>query len=266
LKKCFTTTSIVAAVLTLISTGCWAEEPEKSSRIATVVEDAKLYVTAPMRWDSKDWLYFGGAIVAIRVAHRYDDDTRTHVVAGNPELATDTTSHSVSDALPAAAAFAGTWAYATLINSNSGRTEAWSMIEAAALSTTTSFALKFVAGRERPNVTEDNNSWRAGGDSFPSLHSTAAFAIGAVLAESGNDDDRWIRRILGYGIGVATSYQRIKHNQHWLSDTVAGAALGISTARFVLNRRDGGERNRDANFTVVPADGGVLLTYTVALH
>jgi membrane-associated phospholipid phosphatase len=31
---------------------------------------------------------------------------------------------------------------------------------------------------------------------------------------------------------------RLGDNVHWLSDTVAGAALGIATAGFVLNRRE----------------------------
>jgi membrane-associated phospholipid phosphatase len=179
-------------------------------------------------------------------------------------LATDTQTHGLADAAPAAAVLVGTWAYATLVDDHNGRTETWSMLEATALSTTTGLVLKFAAGRERPSTTTDTNSWRAGGDAFPSLHTTAAFAIGTVLAESGNDEYRWVRRVVGYGLGVATSYQRIKHNQHWLSDTVAGAALGMSSAHFVLNRRD--TRQTQTNITVIPTDGGVLLAYSVALH
>jgi len=61
-----------------------------------------------------------------------------------------------------------------------------------------------------------------------------------TFAESGNDDYRWVRRILGYAVAGGTAYIRMKDNVHWLSDTVAGAALGVATARFVLNREDGG--------------------------
>jgi membrane-associated phospholipid phosphatase len=123
---------------------------------------------------------------------------------------------------------------------------------------------KYAAGRERPNVTADSNAWRAGGDSFPSMHATAAFAIGTVLAESGNDEYRWMRRALGYGLGVATSYQRLNHNQHWLSDTVAGAALGWASARFVLNRRD--EREQGMHVFVAPTDGGAMVSVAYYLH
>src|SRR5213082_1770802 len=83
------------------------------------------------------------------------------------------------------------------------------------------------------------------------------------LAESGSDDYRWVRRLLGYGLGAATSYERLKHNAHWLSDTVAGAALGIASAHFAMNRRD--RTDEETGLSVVPLERGALLTYQVSL-
>jgi membrane-associated phospholipid phosphatase len=91
---------------------------------------------------------------------------------------------------------------------------------------------------------------------------TTAFAVGTVLAESGNDEFRWLRRLFGYGLGAGTAYLRLKHNQHWLSDTVAGAALGISSAHFTMNRHLSGI---EEHLAVVPVPGGALLTYHVNL-
>jgi membrane-associated phospholipid phosphatase len=88
-----------------------------------------------------------------------------------------------------------------------------------------------------------------------------AFAVGTVLAESGNEDYRWLRRLLGYGLGAATSYERLKHNAHWLSDTVAGAALGMATANFTMKRA----YPEEASLSVVPVEGGAMLTYRVSL-
>ena len=153
--------------------------------------------------------------------------------------------------------------YATVSDSAEGRQEAGSMLEAAALGWATTFVIKPIVGRDRPNETADRGAWLEGGDSFPSGHVTAAFAIGTVLAESGSDDYRWVRRTLGYGIGVGTAYARVKHNAHWLSDTVAGAGLGMAAAHFVMNRRDG-EASR-AEVLLVPVDGGLMLTYSAPL-
>ncbi len=228
------------------------------------VTDAKAYVTAPLRWDAQDWLYFGGTLVAIGAAHHYDDQVRTHFTTGQyAGNLNSTSSHDVQDALPAVAAVGATWLYASLIQDSSGHREAGEMVEAAVLGSATAFVLKFAIPRERPDETAASSRFGGGGNSFPSLHSSAAFAIGTVLAESGSDDVRWIRRVLGYGLGVATSYERLKHNAHWLSDSVAGAALGIATARFVMNRH--GAPQYSTNLMVVPIDGGAMLTFSTTL-
>ena len=223
----------------------------------------KRYFTAPLHWDRGEWAWFGGALVAIGVAHHYDTQVRTHFVKTLGPSQT-TNSDDVQDAIPTAAVFVATWGYANLIGDRDGRNEAWAMLEAAGLSGITANVLKFATGRERPDQTSDPNQWRkSGGDSFPSWHSTAAFAVGTVLAESGNDEYRWLRRLLGYGLGAGTSYERLKHNAHWLSDTVAGAALGAASAHFVMNRRD--RTDEESSLRVVPVERGAMLTYSLNL-
>jgi len=227
------------------------------------VSDVKAYVTSPLHWDERDWLYFGGSLAAIGVAHHYDDQVRIHFTTGKyASNLTNTSSSEAKDALPAVAVIGATWLYAGIVNDSAGHREAGEMVESAVLSSATGFVFRLAVGRERPNETDDANKWRAGSNSFPSLHSTAAFAVGTVLAESGNDDYRWIRRLLGYGVGAVTSYERLRHNAHWLSDTVAGAALGMSTAHFVMNRR-GAPVGYRGNLSVTPVQGGAMLTYSM---
>jgi hypothetical protein len=226
--------------------------------------DIKLYFTAPLHWDSADWACFGGALLAIGISHHYDARVRSHFVK---DLAPGQTikSDDVQDAIPTVAVLGGTWAYANLIDDNDGRREAWTMFEAGGLSTVTAYALKYAIAREGPDETDDSNEWfKHGGRSFPSEHATAAFAVGTVLAESGNDEFRWVRRVLGYGLGVFTSYERLKHNAHWLSDTVAGAALGGASAHFSMHRGD--RTHEDAHLSVVPIPGGAMLRYQANLR
>jgi membrane-associated phospholipid phosphatase len=224
---------------------------------ADLWSDTRLYFTAPLRWDLQDWFHFGEAAAAVAVARALDGDTRDHFAGKNPVL-TGKDNHSLRDAIPAATVVVGTWVSAQLVGAPEGRTEAYTMLEAAALSGVTAEGIKFAAGRARPSQTLNVDDWRTGGSSFPSLHATAAFAIGTVLAESGSDDYRWTRRFLGYGMAGLTTYLRLKDNSHWLSDTVAGGALGIATAGFTLNRREEG-RKRSYEFSVAPAAGGGIL-------
>lgn len=225
--------------------------------------DIKAYFTAPLHWNENDWLWFGGALAAVGAAHHYDTDVRKHFTQ-NLAPGQSVNSDDVHDAIPTAAVFLATFGYANLVGSSDGRSEAWTMLEAAGLSGVSAYALKYAIRREGPDQTTDPNEWLKGsGGSFPSFHSTAAFAVGTVLAESGNDDYRWLRRLLGYGLGVATSYERLKHNAHWLSDTVAGAALGTASARFAMNRNYA--TGAASNLTLVPVAGGAMLTYRVDL-
>ncbi len=220
--------------------------------------DVKDYYTSPLRWDGEDWALFGGALGAIAIAHQYDSDVRAHFVGAASGLGGSTS--DLQDALPAAALWFGTYLYGTEFDDKNGVTASWAMLEAAGLATVTNYAVKFAAGRRRPDETTGPDHWFASGSSFPSEHAAAAWAVGTVFAESGEGGFRWVTRFLGYGIAGFTSYERLKHNAHWLSDVVAGAALGASTGVFVLNRTYGDAGGPSA-FSVVPVDGGLMLAY-----
>jgi len=274
LRACF-----LAGCVTLVCLepqSAWSQETPQCSASGTEDTDAadcptplsrslgalKAYVSAPLHWNGTEWLYFGGTLAAIGVAYHFDGEVRAHFVDHSP-AALSANTHDVQDALPAAALFLGTWAAANLMDDNDGRREARSMIEASVLSVGTAYALKFAAGRDRPDQTADPGRFRAGGSSFPSIHATAAFAVGTVLAESGNERYRWVRRALGYGVAGFTVYERLNHNAHWLSDTVAGGALGAASAHFAMGRNAAPDEG--AQLGLAPLPGGVMLSYSAHL-
>lgn len=239
--------------------------PPRKSAAENALGDAKAYFTAPLHWDTRDWEFFGGALAAIAVSHHYDTQVRTHYDQGYKSPLGPKESGELTDALPSAALFLGTWGYAHLISNQAGETEAGNMFESAALSVVSVYALKYIIRRPRPDSTTDANHWFGGGTSFPSEHTTLAFAIGTVLAESGNPQYRWLLRTIGYGVGFGTAYLRLKHNAHWLSDTVAGGALGIATAHFVMNRSAEREEQQGTEMSLVPVQGGVMLAFSTNL-
>lgn len=66
--------------------------------------------------------------------------------------------------------------------------------------------------------------------SMPSGHTTAAFAIATSLAD---DIHNVPVQVALYTFAFGTAYSRINDNRHWFSDTVAGALLGITSAKLV---------------------------------
>jgi hypothetical protein len=260
--RCLRPTNLVICCISLLVPLQAVAQPKVDVR--QTLDDAGKYFTAPLRWDVDDWSLFAGTLAVVAASHELDGRTRDHFAGDEPVVFDGKDPHSMRDAYPAAAIVAATWLYATAVDDSSGYLEGWHMLEAAGLSTVSAYALKFAAGRQRPNESTSADSWFHGGSSFPSLHATAAFAIGTVLAESGSDEWRWVRRGLGYGIGLGTAYRRLDGNVHWLSDTVAGAALGIATASFVLQRYEDHRFARQMHVT--PLDRGVMFSWSMPLQ
>ena len=215
-------------------------EESVAGRSSGLLHDVKDFVTAPGRWRRQEWLLFAGVFGAVGTAYHYDGRIRSHFASNPDPSAAHADWENSQDIAPAAVILGGTWLAATLSRNEDHHGEAATMLRAAIFSAASAEVLKAAFGREAPGPGALPNSWRNGsGRSFPSGHAAFASAIGAVLAESGSDRHRWLRRTLGYGLAVGTAYARVTHDSHWLSDSVAGTALGIATARFFMNRRDG---------------------------
>jgi membrane-associated phospholipid phosphatase len=240
-----------------------AAAPAFQSSDSGVLSDIPAYFTAPLHWSSSQWTTFGFVMAGVGVAHIFDGRLRKHFVHNlAPGELND--SHDGEDAAPTGVALVGTFAVATFSESPAGQREAGTMLEAALLGGVTAYGLQYAFGREGPNTTSDPNEWgQRHSPSFPSVHATAAFAVGTVLAESGPDDYRWVRRFLGYGLGFFTDYERLKHNAHWFSDVVAGSALGTASAQFTMNRRY--QLAERLKVMLVPVDRGAKLTCQIDL-
>ncbi len=95
--------------------------------------------------------------------------------------------------------------------------------------------LKEVTGRARPDAGLGAFDWDpfSGRASFPSGHTTTAFALAADLAD---ELDRGWARVGLYGLAAGTAFSRINDNRHWASDAGMGALIGITSAKLVGGR------------------------------
>jgi membrane-associated phospholipid phosphatase len=98
-------------------------------------------------------------------------------------------------------------------------------------------SLKMLAGRQRPyaDITNpyDFQLWRGFSDdkyrSFPSGHTTAAFAFASTLTRETQfwwPHAAWAIGTVFYGGAGLIGLSRIYNNQHWASDVMAGATIG----------------------------------------
>ena len=82
--------------------------------------------------------------------------------------------------------------------------------------------IKYTGHVQRPDL--------SGVTSFPSGHTATAFVGAELLYQEYKDVSIWYG-ISGYAIASGTGIFRILNNRHWLSDVVAGAGIGILSAK-----------------------------------
>ena len=101
--------------------------------------------------------------------------------------------------------------------------------------------LKYAANRVRPGATGlsassgefwPNGRYYAGGDSFPSGHTAAAFAFAHVVAD---EYPSWKVKLAVYGLAAATAFERVGGREHFPSDVLAGGAIGYLVGGYVFH-------------------------------
>ena len=114
---------------------------------------------------------------------------------------------------------------------------------------------KMIAGRARPykDTANSQNFGLLRGlkgseyQSFPSGHTTSAFAFASIIsAETSHwwPKSRWVVGSIFYGGAALTGVSRIYNQDHWASDVVAGAAIGTLTGIKVYRYTHSHPNNR----------------------
>lgn len=90
--------------------------------------------------------------------------------------------------------------------------------------------LKYTVRRERPDGSSRT--------SFPSGHAARAFMTATMLhKEYGQTKSPWFS-VIGYGAAATTGLMRVRENNHWGSDILAGAGIGIYSVELAYTLSD----------------------------
>jgi hypothetical protein len=111
-----------------------------------------------------------------------------------------------------------------ILHPREGRTvrdELWTQGEAFALTFGLTEGLKYLVGRERPDVSDVL--------SFPSGHTSMAFCAATLIARDAGP----ALGVPAYGVAFLTGFSRVESGRHYVSDVLAGAALGTAVALAV---------------------------------
>ena len=117
--------------------------------------------------------------------------------------------------------------------------------------------LKKIVNEERPN---------GGEHSFPSGHTSVAFAMAQFMHHEYGDKSVWFS-IGAYSCATTVGLMRIAKNAQWISDVVAGAGFGmLSTELVYLTHQYKWDKEHLRRFDIFPWSNkkqkGVALVYT----
>lgn len=223
----------------LLGLSCAAQAADTvSSYPGIVVDDVRHVLTSPSRWQEKEWHEFGiAAISVVGVAAIIDrpvqDEMRRHAPNNSGFMLTVERfgaeySVGVLGGFFLAGAMGNETAAAVALDGVAASLIASGMITP---------AIKTVTGRARPreNVgTAKFQPFNVGysfNSSFPSGHTTEAFALASVIA--GHYEETWVA-CASYSVAGLVGAARSYHDAHFASDVLAGALIGTLVGKSVV--------------------------------
>lgn len=124
----------------------------------------------------------------------------------------------------------------------------WLMTKASFYAGMTTTVLKKTFNEPRPHK-GDNNS-------FPSGHTTTAFAFASVVAM----EHETVYGVSAYALATYVGLSRMNDNAHYLHDVVFGATLGISYGISLWNQQQKAKKVASTPFILVPFEDGAILS------
>ena len=211
------------------------------------------FVEQPAKWNGTDWLRLGLIGAGTFLIAQADQPIRTAVLKDRtyyysaPIVAGRVWGEIYSPII----LFSGYAAVSLITHDIGTRKIAYEIGQASLYAGALSFVLKLVIGRSRPYSNEGNSFFRPfssifnqDSKSMPSGHCTVAFILSTVLSRNA---DSPLLKILAYIPSVFTMVSRVYQDQHWTSDTFAGAALGYFVGTWVVDQHDQGNSSVKIN-------------------
>lgn len=233
------TTADIAAPAVSTTTGRRPDALFSRDYLHLLVDDAQGILTAPVNWDRQDWLIAGGLTALVAGSSILDGNTKTEAQEGRTQQLDQFTKQAQKfGAEYSFLVLAGFEAYGQLGGNDRAKAVAMDGVTASIIAGgIIAPVLKFSVGRVRPSQATHTYQFKpfSGNESFPSGHTTQAFAVASVI---GAHYDQWWVQGLAYGLAGVVGYSRIEQNAHFTSDVVAGAVIGTVVGRAIVHRHN----------------------------
>jgi membrane-associated phospholipid phosphatase len=228
------------------------------SDLSSALKVSADFYTSPLRFKTEDWIKFSTVIGLTGIATLADKDVKKFSQSNQNNFSSSLFSADKYYYVEfVGASIIGLYGFGLIDENNDVRKLAVKLTEAAFLATSITVISKTIIGRGRPYKQESqyySNPFTFDNDynSFPSGHTTLAFAYSTVMA---NEVDNIFWKVGWYTAAGLVGYSRIYHNQHWASDVLMGAAIGYFSGEFVSNHD--ANNNKKVKLSLYPLPGGL---------
>ena len=227
------------SVLLLCLTGTvHAAENQPPSYPEVVLDDVKHVLSSPARWQEQDWQKLGLAAagvvgVAVILDRPIRDEMRRHA----PNDSRFMLNVERFGAQYSLGVLGGFYLAGAIANSDTAIAVAEDGVAASIIASgIITPTIKFMTGRARPRENAGIATFHpfdlsySSNSSFPSGHTTQAFAVASVIAS--HYDETWVF-YSSYTVASLVGVARIYHDAHFASDVVAGALIGTLVGKSV---------------------------------
>lgn len=208
--------------------------------LKTLKDDFFDTISSPKKWENKNYLtmaaLIGTTVLLFTVddeIHKWVQERKTSATGDVAEIAS-----SLGGGAIIAPMLVTLYGAGELFGSKGLRRIALLGIESWLISGAITMVLKFVIGRSRPKNNEGSTTFipfsaSNGYYSFPSGHSSSAFAVASVVAKH---VDNFFVDFFVYGLATSVALSRIHKSKHWASDIFLGSALGYFIGKNICDR------------------------------
>jgi Capsule assembly protein Wzi/PAP2 superfamily len=199
------------------------------SLLKNITLDQKAIWTSPshLRLADADWILPFAGIAAVSLA------SDTHISKGlthSPSIVSKTSSFSNYGIGALGGATGGMYLLGKITHNDHEQEAALLSGEAAVDAVGVTTVLQYSFGRQRPSDGSGGGSFWHGGTSFPSDHSTAAWAVASVMA---HEYPGPLSKLFFYGLAAAVSASRVTGEDHFPTDVLVGSAIGWLVGQHV---------------------------------
>jgi membrane-associated phospholipid phosphatase len=244
-------------------------KPLGTKLLSNILLDQKEIWTSPFHMNKQNamwWALFGGGTAAmIATDHR----TINTFENSSGQVSWGNGVSNIGASYTLIPLVAGFYAYGAIRDNAQAREAGVLGAEALLDSLVVVTALKYAAGRARPDsATKERGQFFDGGDSFPSGHAIESWALASLIAhEYKRHGGKWVPYV-AYGLAGVVSTARFAAQKHYASDIFAGAGIGWFIGRYVYQTHEdhAGHNRAWTQPMVVPRVDPMTKTYSVALR